>query len=346
MGDKLKIPPLRPSFASQPDMQPPEPVPAARTTLQESVAHQREALANLLREPLALAAQACSRVWANRAALNAALGHALADLPACKYLYALDTRAIQLSDNISREGLIETDYGRDRSDRPYMREAVPNQGFLLSQAYISLRVKRPSLTAIQIVRGEDDKALGFVGADFDLRDLPITAKLYDEPTYWRQIKGDPAIRGAVFHQTRSESQMDLHVDTVLGVMTELMEDHGVFHGKLHFSSSRATVWLVDDPYRYRLLDIDALTDPDTCLIYPHHLYPDDAVVPKDKIRPVLDNLRALRFMDETFYLRAGSLNIFNGMVGLTFSCDGSHYLPWDEFLSKGYDFWASGSTLG
>ena len=316
------------------------------TTLAKSVTKQREALANLLREPLALAAQACSRAWPSRAGLNAALMHALSTMPACKYLYALDTRAIQLSDNISREGLIETDYGRDRSDRPYMREAVPNQGFLLTQAYISLRAKRPSLTAVQIVRDDDGQVLGFVGADFDLRDLPITSKLYDEPTYWRQIKGDPAIRGAVFHQTRVDSQMDLNLDTVLGVMAELMTDHGIFHGKLHFSSSRATLWLVDDPYRYRLLDIDALTDPDTCLIYPHHDYPADAVVPRDKIRPVLDGLRALRFMDETFYLRAGSLNIFNGMVGLTFSCDGSHYLPWDEFLSKGYDFWAPGKEAG
>jgi len=315
-------------------------------TLAESVTQQREALANLLREPLALAAEACSRAWPSRAGLNAALTHALTTIPACKYLYALDTRAIQLSDNLSREGPIEKDYGRDRSDRPYMREAVPNQGFLLTQAYISLRAKRPSLTAIQIVRDADGKALGFVGADFDLRDLPITSKLYDEPNYWRQIKGDPAIRGAVFHQTRSDSQMDLNLDTVLGVMEELMTDHGVFHGKLHFSSSRATIWVVDDPYRYRLLDINALTDPDTCLIYPHHDYPADAVVPRDKIRPVLDSLRALRFMDETFYLRAGSLNIFNGMVGLTFSCDGSHYLPWDEYLSKGYDFWASGKSLG
>ncbi|MEW5966793.1 MAG: PDC sensor domain-containing protein [Pseudomonadota bacterium] len=318
----------------------------APTTLAESVARQREALANLLREPLALAAEACSRAWPSRAGLNAALLHALATLPFAKYLYALDTRAVQLSDNISRAGLIETDYQRDRSDRPYMNEAVPNQGFLLSQAYISLRAKRPSLTAIQIVRNDDGQVLGFVGADFDLRDLPITAKLYDEPTYWRQIKGDPAIRSAVFQQTRSDSQMDLQLDTVLGVLSELMEDHGVFHGKLHFSSSRATVWLVDDPYRYRLLDIQALTDPDTCLIYPHVDYPANALVPKDKIRPVLDALRALRFMDETFYLRAGSLNIFNGMVGLTFSCDGSHYLPWDEFLSKGYDFWAPGSLGG
>ncbi len=317
----------------------------APSTLAESVAQQRDALANLLREPLALAAQACSRAWPSRAGLNAALTHALDALPACKYMYALDTRAFQLSDNISHAGPVETDYGRDRSDRPYMNEAVPNQGFLLSQAYISLRARRPSLTAIQIVRDDDGHVLGFVGADFDLRDLPITARLYNEPTDWRQIKGDPAIRGAVFHQTRSDSQLDLNLDTVLGVMEELMSDRGVFHGKLHFSSSRATVWLVDDPYRYRLLDIDALTDPDTCLSYPRRPYPDDAMVPKDKIRPILDALRALRFIDETFYLRAGSINIFNGMVGLTFSCDGSHYLPWDEFLRKGYDFWAS-STPG
>ena len=312
------------------------------TTLAESVTKQREALANLLREPLALAAQACSRAWPSRAGLNAALMHALSTIPACKYLYALDTRAIQLSDNISREGLVETDYGRDRSDRPYMREAVPNQGFLLTQAYISLRAKRPSLTAIQIVRDDDGRALGFVGADFDLRDLPITSKLYDEPTYWRQIKGDPAIRGAVFHQPRSDSQMDLNLDTVIGVMEELMTDRGVFHGKLHFSSSRATLWVVDDSYRYRLLDIDALTRPDTCLIYPCHPYPADAVVPRDKIRPVLEGLRALRFMDEMLYLRSGTLNVFNGIVGLTFSCDGSHYIPFAEFTKMDYAFWVGG----
>ena len=314
--------------------------------LAEAVARQRDVLANLLREPLALAADACGRVWPNRAALNGVLTDALAGLPSCKYLYALDTHARQLSDNISREGLIETDYGRDRSDRPYMIEAVPTQGFLLSQAYISLRAKRPSLTAIQIVRDGHGHVLGFVGADFDLRNLPLTGKLYDEPTTWRQIKGDPAIRGAVFQQTRNESAMDRALDTVVGVMEELMTDRGVFHGKLHFSSSRATVWLYDDPYRYRLLDIDALTDPDTCLIYPVQPYPQDAVVPREKIRPILDAIAALRFIDDTFYLRAGSLNIMNGMVGLTFSCDGSHYLPWDEFITKGREFWASGVTAG
>jgi hypothetical protein len=313
----------------------------ASNTLADSIARQREALKTLLSDPLAIAAKACSAVWGDRQRLDAALAHALTTLPAGKYLYALDTDAVQLSDTLSRDGPLEADFGRDRSSRPYMNERVPSAGFLLSQAYISLRTKRPSLTAIQVVRDPDGQVLGFVGADFDLRDLPITRELYAEPTYWRQIKGDPAIRSNVFHQTRTHSQMDEHIDTVLSVVEELILEHGIFHGKLHFSSSRATIWLIDDPFRYRLLDIDALTDPDTCLSWPRHAYPADALTPQHAIRPILDNLRALRFMDETFYLRAGSINIFNGLVGLTFSCDGSHYLPWDEFLNKGYDFWGS-----
>ncbi len=314
-------------------------------TLQDSIARQREALKVMLQETLSQTALACSRVWDDRAGLDAALTRALEQMPSCKYMYALDTNAIQVSGNVSRDGLIESEYGRDRADRPYMRERVPSAGFLLSPAYISMRARRPSLTAIQLVRDAGGRALGFVGADFDLRDLPITGELYEEPKYWRQIRGDPAIRGTVFHQTRSDSLMDQNLDTVLGVVEELMTERGVFHVMLHFSSSRAVIWLFDDPYRYRLLDIDALIHPDTCLAYRKQAYPADAVVPSEQIHAVLEGLRALRYLDEMFYLRSGTLNIFNGVIGLTFSCDGSHYLPWDEFLSKGCNFWASGTAL-
>lgn len=309
----------------------------------ESIARQREALKDLLRDPLAETAAAASVAWGDRVALEAALARAIRTIPACKYLYAMDTHAVQPTGTVIPDGIIEADFGRDRADRPYMNERVPSAGFLLSHAYISLRAKRPSLTAIQIVRDPDHRVLGFIGADFDLRDLPHTAKLYDEPLTWRQIKGDPAIRSGVFQQSRSDSQMDLHIDTVLSVVGELMAERGVFHVILHFSSSRAIIWLHDDPYRYRLLDTEALLAPDTCLAYPQRAYPADALVPRNKIRAVLDGLRALRFIDETFYLRSGTLNIFNGVVGLTFSCDGSHYLPWDEFLGKGPAFWLGAS---
>ena len=311
----------------------------SKRSLDESIARQREALVNLLHEPLRRLADACAHVWGDRVALNEVMQQALSYVPYCKFLYALSTDAVQISDNVSHDGLITKDFGRDRAQRPYMNEAVPSTGFLLSQAYISLRAKRPSLTAIQIVRDQRGKTWGFVGADFDLRNLPLTRKLYEEPTYWRQIKGDPAIRGTVFHQTRVESALDQHLTEVLGIVEELVVDHGVFHFKLHFSSSRATIWALDDPYRYRLLDINALTNADTCLAYPSQPYPSTAIVPANKVRPLLNKLVKLRFMDEMLYLRSGSLNLFNGLVSLTFSCDGSHYIPFDEFLKEDHAFW-------
>ena len=42
--------------------------------------------------------------------------------------------------------------------------------------------------------------------------------------------------------------------------------------------------------------------------------------------------------DENIYLRMSSINLFNGMVSLTFSCDGSHYMRYDEYLGKGSPF--------
>ncbi|MBA1331657.1 hypothetical protein QQ73_11120, partial [Candidatus Endoriftia persephone str. Guaymas] len=59
-----------------------------------------------------------------------------------------------------------------------------------------------------------------------------------------------------------------------------------------------------------------------------------AKVTPSQLRAALDGLKALRFADETIYLRSASLNIMNGMIGLTFSCDGSHYMSIDEFLEK------------
>ena len=154
-----------------------------------------------------------------------------------------------------------------------------------------------------------------------------------------QIKGDPAMRSGLFNQQRIESTTDQRVDKVLDLLTELVAVHGVFHGKLHFSSSRATLWFINDPLRYRILDIEDLTDPGIVLTYRTASYPKDAVIPLEKVGEVFRTFRELRLMDETINLRAGSLNIFNGMVGLNSSCDGSHTMPWDELLEKSLGFW-------
>ena len=313
-----------------------------QATLQESISHQREVLVTMLSDPMKRVAKSCSKDWGEREKLNHALSEVLHTMPYCKYLYTLDFDAVQNSDNISREGVLTRHFGRDRSERPYVIEMIESGEFILSKAYISLRAKRPSLTAMQLVRDEQKNPLGYIGADFDLRDLPLTRDMYEEPREWTQIKGDPSIRGNVFSQTRTDSDMDRHIDTVLGVIEELIVNHGVFHAKLHFSSNRAVIWHYDDPFRYRLLSLDALIDPNICLAYPNREYPKDASIPESQISPILNNLRQLRFMDNTLYLRAGALNIFNGSISLNFSCDGSHYIPYDEFLNKDHAFWSDG----
>lgn len=313
-----------------------------KPTLKQSIQQQREALADRLADPLAQIARDCAPVWPAREALDKILSENLKKIPNCTFLYALNTDGIQITDNISHSGLLPEHFSRDRSQRPYMKEVVPVSGFLLSEAYISLRVARPSLTALQLVRKGED-AVGFIGADFDLRNLPFTADLYEEPTQWRQIKGDMAIRGTLFQQTRVDSLMDKDIDQATSILSELIVDRGMFQAVIHFSSSRATIWLMDDPYRYRILQHDELSDPDICFAYPKRAYSKDALIPAEDIPEILHELKQLRFADETIYLRSASINIFNGMISLTFSCDGSHYMSYREFLDKNITFWL-GST--
>lgn len=303
----------------------------------ESIYLQREQLGHLLHEPLAQLSDQCVQVWGERDQLDDVLAKHLNDIPHCANLYCVDINGIQICDNVTADGLEIDHYGRDRSQRPYMNEAVPVWGFLLSDAYISL-LNRPSLTALQVVRS-GERVLGYLGADFDLRDLPATSALYEEPGEWRQIKGDPSIRSTVFQQSRVESPMDRTLEQSLSIMEELLTQRGVFQCHIHFSSSQATIWTIDDPYRYRILDQEALSDPDICLVYPAQHYPDEAAIPDADIAHLLDILSTLRMADENIYLRMSSINIINGMVSVNFSCDGTHYMRYDEFLSKDISFW-------
>ena len=74
-------------------------------------------------------------------------------------------------------------------------------------------------------------------------------------------------------------------------------------------------------------------------------YPELAAIPAEMVHNVLKAFKLLRQADENIYLRAASLNIMNGLVGLNFSCDGSHYMPAEEFLDKDMRFWFGGAVL-
>ncbi len=307
--------------------------------LKKAIRLQRERLTALLGDEMHQLAVKCMHILEDRYELEGLLSEVFPYLPFCKHLYILDNDCKQLTDNITQTGKDSSHFGRNRMGRPYMEGIIGTTDFKLSEAYISRNKKRPSFTAIQVIRNIEGEVAGFLGADFDLRELPGIKESYQEPDNWRQIKGDPAIRSMLFYQERIKSQMDNNLNDVLHIMNELITEHGIFHGKFHFSSSRATIWIVDDPFSYRILSIDELINPDICLAYPRHPYHERAIVPVDAVASIFEVFRRLRFADENIYLRAGSLNVINGMVGLNFSCDGSHYMRFDEFLEKNIDFW-------
>ncbi len=307
--------------------------------IKQQIERQRAALANLLAADMRALADELAPWMHDRERLEQLLQERIDAAQYSKYLWVLDDKARQITSTVSRKKLRQEQFGRDRAARPYMQQALQGEDFYLSEAYVSRHRKRPSLTAVQVIRGPDGRRLGWLGADFDLRKLPYTGGLDFGKKAWRQMKGDPAIRGGLFAQQRVVSAMDERIDEVLTQIEEMIVSHGVFHAKLHFSSSRATVWFVDDPYDYQLLGVDELIDPSLCLAFPKRPWFERAQVPPKGVRKVLRQFRKLRFADETIYLRAASLNTVNGMVGLNFSCDGSHYLPWQEFLDKGMHFW-------
>lgn len=272
-------------------------------------------------------------------------------VPYAKYLYIMNRDGVQFSSSMSCEGLIAEHFGRDRSDRPYMREALSVANyldrsretcyqqwpylcdhtqavdFLLCEAYISQNALRPSMTATYFLRDPQGTHIGFLGADFALRDLPPIEGLYEDRR--RSWHFSPAIQR---DQVRQASRLDREINTVISVLEELITFRGVYHVKIHFSSSQTVVWQMNDPYQYRILGVTDLLDPDSCLAYPNRSYPEQATIRPRDIRFVLERMEALRRSDNPIYLRSFSLNIFNGLVGTSFLSGDSYYIPYDDFL--------------
>ncbi len=306
--------------------------------LQQAVLAKKAALAEGLAAPLARLAERCAAVWPDADTLDQVLLEQLPSIPNCRLLYAWDIDSRVVSSLVQAQGAVPGWRGADLSQRPYLKNNLPFKGIMLSSVYRSAHTGEQCVTALQAVRKEE-RLLGFIAADFPIGELLLDPQLVGQQPHWQQYRGDPAVRSTLFMQQRIQSRMDDHIDTVLATMLKLMEEHGVFHIKIHFSSGRCSFWLFEDPYSYRIHVVDDLIDPDFWLYYPPHPYPETASVTPAQLREVLQELKELRFADETIYLRSASLNIINGMVGLTFSCDGSHYMPVDEFLEKNLSFW-------
>ncbi|MCK5359407.1 MAG: PDC sensor domain-containing protein [Gammaproteobacteria bacterium] len=298
----------------------------------------KEQLAKRIKQPLAELAEMCSEVWPEQKKIDEILRHEIGAIPDCGLLYAWDVEGQVVSCMILPDSTDDSWLGRDLHERPYLSKHLPYMGIMLSSVYRSDYDGRECITALQAVN-RDNQLLGFVAADFSVNELLRDSDLPETVPIWNQYKGDPAVRGTLFLQERFTSQLDEHIDEILSRFEILIAEHGVFHVKIHFSSGRCSIWLMDNPYSYRILTIDELLDPDLSLAYPWRPYTSMATITADQVKQCFEQFKHLRFGDETIYLRSSSVNIINGMVGLTFSCDGSHYMPMEDFLEKEQAFW-------
>ncbi|MDH5191439.1 MAG: PDC sensor domain-containing protein [Gammaproteobacteria bacterium] len=308
------------------------------STSQEIISSVKTALAKMVQKPMASLAESCAEVWPDANAIDKILQEGMGNLPHCHLMYAWNIEGIEVSSMVQKDNIDTKWRGTDLSQRPYLKKNLPYKGVMLSSVYNSIYSHTQCITVLQAIN-HDGKLLGFVAADFAANELLRDTKLSPQEHQWQQFRGDPAVRGQLFAQQRVPSLFDEHIEEAMDSISTLMIEHGVFHSKIHFSSGRCSFWLLDDPYNYRIHGVDEMVNPDICLAYPIHPYPDNAAVTPKEIRKTFMEFISLRFADETIYLRSASINIMNGMIGLTFSCDGSHYMPVKEFLDKELSFW-------
>lgn len=149
---------------------------------------------------------------------------------------------------------------------------------------------------------------------------------------WLQIKDDPQIRETLFHRRRIASLFDGRIDAVHSAVAELLCMRGVFHVSIHDTSNQFTCWLYENPYSYRVFVGDEVVSPAFPTRFPLLHSTLQTTVPAEAIEGGLHQFKRMRFQDEHVYLRNVSINRINGLIGLTFSCVGTHYVPFDRFF--------------
>ena len=155
------------------------------------------------------------------------------------------------------------------------------------------------------------------------------------------------MRAFLFQQSRQTSLFDEHLDQVHRIIYAMTCTRGVYHVKAHYSSSQLTCWFYDDPYNYKVYVKEEVLAPGFIDSFPTLSYEGrQPRVEQRGLGVILDEFKRLRTSDEQIYLRSASVNRFNGMIGMNFSCDGSHYIEHEEFFRRLREFGAGTAAEG
>ncbi|UCE89327.1 MAG: hypothetical protein JSW10_00340 [Pseudomonadota bacterium] len=151
------------------------------------------------------------------------------------------------------------------------------------------------------------------------------------PNHWLQVRGDPSIRSLLFQQQRSESLFDQRIETLHGIVEHVLCERDVFHIKIHYSSKHLVCWSYSDPCSYQVFVGEEVFEPAFAAGFGPGASTQTPAVPPHAIGDILSAFTRLRFQDTTIYLRDASINRASGVIGITFSCGGTHYIDYDAF---------------
>ena len=300
----------------------------------ESVSQKKKFLSSLVKAPLRTLESHAKDVWQDCDRLTALLQRDLCKLPHCQLLYAIGTDGTQVSCNVTRNGLDKNWYGQNLSQRPYLIGNLPYKGMVLSAVYLSQRSMQPCITAIQAVV-DQQQLLGFIAADFHIKDLPEASVTALNRNRYQTHTGNnrPPLR--------KTSDIDDNIDYLIYALSTLMQDHGIFQTQILFDSGICIISSLDDPLRYQIFSSQELMDPEMMLLYPKRDFDQRSTINPDVIPSVFAQFKVLRELDEDIYLRSGTLNCINGQIGLSFSCNGSHFMSAEDFLNRELTSWLS-----
>jgi len=307
--------------------------------IKPTITEQRKALVALFEPVMLNIAKQSRSAWTNTEQLNRLMNEQFSTIPHCHLLYAIDKLGKQVSANITSHSIDENYYGQDLSRRPYSVSLYPKRHFMLSSVYISQTTGSPCISAVQPVIDEQ-QFYGFIVADFDIRRLPLPIEDTSKPFLFNvPVKNESMTVMLESTSPRVKSPLDQNLDLILNALHTLVSVHGIFHCTLHCSSGQAMLWHQDNPYQYHLCNTENLLSSEIYQMYRPVSYPKNALITVAQVKQVLERFRTLRMTDDNVYLRSGSINVMNGMIGLSFSCDGSQYMAVDVFLNKHLSFW-------
>ena len=148
-------------------------------------------------------------------------------------------------------------------------------------------------------------------------------------------RGDPSVRAQLFEQQRAPSLFDESIDQLHVIVKELLDTQRRIPYQAPLLILPADLLVARDPFCYEKFVRETVLEAGIADRFPDADYAGRvSLLNAGEIEPALGEFKRLRLTDETIYLRNAAVNLINGMINMSFSCDGTHYIDHKTFFSK------------